>query len=125
LKRVELLTPGPCPPKQDQIISRRLGELGWIVGQTIVIDCVSAIGRLDGLPVLAREMVSRRPDVLGASPSPFIKKLKQETTTIPIVMLGSADSVGYGLVTNLARPEANVTGVAFWGRTCSPNELNF
>src|SRR5262245_41304068 len=47
-----------------------------------------------------------------SGPSNYIKELKQETTTIPIVMLGSGDPVGYGLVTNLARPEANVTGVA-------------
>src|SRR5215467_6286282 len=122
-KRVGFLIPGPCLPKPDQIITRRLEELGWIVGQTIDIDCVSAIGRLDGIPVLARELLSRRPDVLSSGPSVFIKELKQETTTIPIVMLGSADPVGYGLVTNLARPEANVTGVAFWGSDVLPKRI--
>jgi putative tryptophan/tyrosine transport system substrate-binding protein len=93
-KRVEFLIPGPCSPKPDQIITRRLGELGWIVGQTIVIDCVSATGRFDQVPALARELVSRRPDVLSSGPSAFIKELKQETTTIPIVMLGAGDPVG-------------------------------
>jgi putative ABC transport system substrate-binding protein len=93
------------------------------VGQTIAIDCVSAIGRFDQVPALARELVSRRPDVLSSGPSAFIKELKQETTTIPIVMLGSGDPVGYGLVTNLARPEANVTGVAFWGSDMLPKRI--
>src|SRR5215467_638989 len=122
-KRVGFLIPGPCVPKPDQIITRRLEELGWIVGQTIVIDCVSAVGRLDGIPVLARELLSRRPDVLSSGPSNYIKELKQETTTIPIVMLGSGDPVGYGLVTNLARPESNVTGVAFWGSDILPKRI--
>src|SRR5262249_15656868 len=114
LKRVGIIASlGPCPLKPDVPFIRRLGRLGWNEVQNIVIDCVSTIGRLDQVPALARELVSRRPDVLMAGNSPFITELKHETTTIPIVMLGSGDPVGYGLVTNLARPEANVTGVAF------------
>jgi putative ABC transport system substrate-binding protein len=78
------------------------------------LDQLSALARLDQLPALARELVSRRPDVLLGTHYTFIKALKQETTTIPIVMLWTSDPVQNGLVTNLARPEGNVTGVAFF-----------
>jgi putative ABC transport system substrate-binding protein len=94
---------------------RRLRELGWIGGQTIVFDCVSAIGRLDELPALARELVLRQPDVVAAVSIPLIKALKQETTTIPIVIIATPEPVRTGIVTNLARPEGNVTGVASFG----------
>src|SRR5262245_2803780 len=124
LKRIGVLPAFvPCPLQPDNPIVRRLGELGWIEGQNFVFDCVSAVGRMDQVPALARELVSRRPDVLMAGTPPFIKELKQETTTIPIVMLGAADPVGYGLVTNLARPEANVTGVAYWGSDMLPKRI--
>jgi putative tryptophan/tyrosine transport system substrate-binding protein len=82
LKRVGLLSVPVCPPPPDNPASRRLAELGWIEGRNYVIDCVSTVGHLDQLSALARELVSRRPDVLVASPAFFIRALKQETTTI-------------------------------------------
>jgi putative ABC transport system substrate-binding protein len=115
LKRVGILASQvPCPLQSDNLIVRRLGELGWIEGQTMVFGCVSAIGRPDQVPALARELVSRRPDVLSAGPWPFVSALKQETTTIPIVMLYTWEPVRLGLITSLARPEGNVTGVAWF-----------
>jgi putative tryptophan/tyrosine transport system substrate-binding protein len=114
LKRVGVLpSTVPCPLPPDHPIVRRLGELGWIEGQNFVFECISGVGHyghLDQLAALARELVSRRPDVLMAGPIPFVGALKQETTTIPIVMLGT--SVMPDLVTNLARPEGNITGVS-------------
>src|SRR5215467_8191460 len=72
LKRIGALSSQtPCPLQPDNIIVRRLGELGWIEGQTIVFDCVSAVGRMDQVPALARDLVSRRPDVLTAGPYNF------------------------------------------------------
>src|SRR5262249_30144075 len=53
-------------------------------------------------------------DVLISVPIPFIKALKQETTTIPIVMTGTPEPVRTGIITNLARPEGNVTGVSLF-----------
>src|SRR5262245_66561981 len=58
-----------------------------------------------------------------AGNSPVVRELKQATTTIPIVMAGAADPVGYGFVTNIARPEANVTGVAYWGSDMLPKRI--
>src|SRR5262245_59141219 len=84
LKRVGIIASlAPCPLKPDVPFIRRLGELGWIEGRNFVFDCVSVVGRIDQVPALARELVSRRPDVLMAGNSPFITELKHETTTIP------------------------------------------
>jgi putative tryptophan/tyrosine transport system substrate-binding protein len=115
LKRVGSLSLRECQIPPDNAFLYRLGELGWFEGRNYVVDCVSAVGRVDQVPALARELVSRRPDVLVTSPASFVKALQQETATIPIVMLGTPDPVRLGIVTNLARPEGNVTGVAWFG----------
>jgi putative ABC transport system substrate-binding protein len=110
------------PPKRVGVLSdfgcgggssfrQRLAELGWIDGRTLTIDCVSTVDT-DQLTLLATELVARRPDVLAASPTAYVRALKQATATIPIVMISTPNPVEAGLVTNLARPEANVTGTA-------------
>jgi putative tryptophan/tyrosine transport system substrate-binding protein len=115
LKRIGILTALGCPIPPDSPITRRLAELGWVEGQTIVFDCVSTIGRMDQVPALARDLVSRRPDALTAGPFEFVSALKRETTTIPIVMLAGWEPVRLGLITSFARPGGNVTGVAWFG----------
>jgi len=114
LKRIGILDIFGCRKPPDLLATRRLAELGWIEGRDFVVDCVSTIGRLDQLSALAHELVSRHPDVLISVPIPFIKALKQETTTIPIVMTGTPEPVRTGIITNLARPEGNVTGVSLF-----------
>jgi putative ABC transport system substrate-binding protein len=118
-----LVASSPCPLQPDYPVVRRLGELGWIEGQTIIFDCVSAVGRIDQVPALARELVSRRPDVLMAGPFNFISALNQETTIIPIVMLTAWEPVRVGLITSLARPGGNVTGVAWFNLLPKQMEL--
>ena len=116
IKSVGLLAAqGPCPLQPDNFMVRRLGELGWIEGQTVVYDCVSAVGRMDQVPALARELVSRRPDVLMTGPFNFVSALQQETTTIPIIMLSGWEPVRLGFITSLAQPGGNITGVAWFG----------
>jgi putative tryptophan/tyrosine transport system substrate-binding protein len=94
---------------------RRLAELGWVDGQTVILDCVSTVN-LDQVDALAAELVARRPDVLAAQPINYVRALKKATAEIPIVMVTTPNPVESGLVTDLARPEANVTGVASSGR---------
>ena len=124
-KRVGLLQVLGCPPPSNNPASRRLAELGWIAGQNVVLECVSTVGHLDDVKTLARDLVSRHPDVLIAGPSSFVRALKEQTTTIPIVMFGSADPLRNGLVSNLARPEGNLTGVAFFGAELVGKRLEF
>jgi putative ABC transport system substrate-binding protein len=125
LKRIGITSSiAPCPLPPDNPLVHRLRELGWIEGQNIVFHCVSPIGRLDQAPAqLARELVTQHPDVLIAGPWEFIIALKQETTTIPIVMNGTWEPVRLGLITSFARPEANVTGVAWFGLFSKQVEL--
>ena len=115
-KRVGFLSGFGCSTDANPSpFRRRLAELGWVDGQTIILDCVST-SSLDQVDALAAELVARRPDVLAAQPTNYVKALKQATATIPIVMVTTPNPVESGLVTNLAGPEANVTGVASSGR---------
>jgi putative tryptophan/tyrosine transport system substrate-binding protein len=111
------------PPKRLGILSgfgceagpflRRLAQLGWIERRTLTVDCVSTVSaEPDQLTLLATGLVARRPDVLAASPTSYVRALKQATATIPIVMVSTPNPVEAGLVTNLPRPESNVTGTA-------------
>jgi putative ABC transport system substrate-binding protein len=68
--------------------------------------------KLEELPSLAQRLIARRPDVIVASPIQYVRTLKEATKTIPIVMIATTDPVENGLVANLPRPEANITGVA-------------
>src|SRR5260370_297541 len=66
LKRIGVLASVSCPGSGNtpafKVFLARLAELGWIEGQTVVIDCVNALGRFDQAPALAAELVARRPD---------------------------------------------------------------
>ncbi len=115
-KRVGFLSGLGCSTNDNPSpFRRRLAELGWVDGRTIILDCVSTVN-LDQVDALAAELVARRPDVLAAQPTNYVRALKQATATIPIVMVTTPNPVESGLVTDLARPEANVTGVASTGR---------
>jgi putative ABC transport system substrate-binding protein len=123
LKRIGVLSIFGCPIAADSAFSRRLPEFGWVEGKNFIYDCVPTAGRLDQIDQLAAELVARHPDVIIAIPVHFVRALKRATTTIPIVMGNTTDPVGSGLVTNLARPEANVTGVASFGYDIMPKRV--
>jgi len=115
LKSVGFLTfTVPCPLQPDHPVVRRLGELGWIEGQHFYFECESTVDRIDQVPALARELVSRRPDVLMAGSFQTLGALKKETTTIPIVMIAGWEPVRLGFIASFAQPGGNVTGVAWF-----------
>jgi putative tryptophan/tyrosine transport system substrate-binding protein len=87
---------------------RRLGE---VEGQNLTIERYSSNGRSEGPADLARAVVSRNPDVIVAVTNPTALAIRAATGTIPIVWIG-ADAIRFGLVTNLARPGGNITGVS-------------
>jgi putative ABC transport system substrate-binding protein len=90
-----------------------LGELGWVEGQNVLIEYRFAEGRHERLPELAAELVRLKLDLILAGPTPPALAAKNATGTIPIVMTAVGDPVRLGLVTSLARPGGNVTGVSF------------
>src|SRR5262249_46649292 len=77
-----------------------------------VIEYRDAEGKEERLPALAAELAALKVDVIMASGTPTALAAKQATRTLPIVFTGVADPVGSGLVTSLARPDGNVTGLS-------------
>jgi putative ABC transport system substrate-binding protein len=90
----------------------RLRELGWIEGRNINVDVCWAEGRNDRSADIAAEFVRLKVDVIVTYSSEHTQIAKQATSTIPIVFALAADPVGSGLVTNLARPGGNLTGLS-------------
>ena len=93
-----------------------LRDLGYVEGRNVVIEYRDAEGKLERLPALAAELVALKVDVIladGGTLGPRVAM--QATTTIPIVFTSAADPVGSGLVTSLARPGGNVTGLSALG----------
>jgi putative ABC transport system substrate-binding protein len=89
-----------------------LRDLGYVNGQTITIDYLSADGRGEQFPALAAECVRLQADIIAISTTPAAQAAKNATRTIPIVMIALGDPVGTGLVGSLAQPGANITGMS-------------
>jgi putative ABC transport system substrate-binding protein len=89
---------------------QRLQELGWANGRNVQIEFRFAGGVEARLSSLATELIELRPDMIIAVTAAAAAALRQQTLSIPIVFVLAADPVGQGFVTNLARPEGNITG---------------
>ena len=108
--RVGVLNAGAGTPKPLADVSREAFEsLGWFEGKNITFERRYAANHPDRLPDLAAELVGLI--MAGGTLAPLAAK--RATTTIPSVMTTAGDPVGSGLVSNLARPEANLTGLSF------------
>ena len=90
---------------------QRLRELGWVEGRTIAVEYRWTEGRTERAAEIAAEFVERRVDVIVTSGTGIVLAAKQATSVIPIVFM-AGDPVGTGLVTSLARPGGNVTGLS-------------
>ncbi len=100
------------PIATDEAFRQALRDLGWIEGQNIAIEYRWAAGKRDRYPVMAKELVRLKVDLIVAATPPAIRAAKHDTRTIPIVMLSASNAVEKGLVASLARPGGNVTGMA-------------
>jgi putative ABC transport system substrate-binding protein len=88
-----------------------LRGLGNIEGSNLVVERFSAEGHSERFAPLAAEVVSRKPDVIVANLNDLVKTFMAATTTVPIVAI-IGDPIAGGLVSNLARPGGNLTGVS-------------
>jgi putative ABC transport system substrate-binding protein len=104
--------PLPESHAYEEAFRQELRELGYVEGQNLVLEYRYAEGSAERLPDLAAELVQRKVDVLVVGGVPAIRAAQQATRTIPIIMAGVTDPVGQGLVTSLARPGGNITGVS-------------
>ncbi len=100
------------PSATDQAFFQALRDLGWIEGQNIVIERKWAAGKSERYPALAEELVRLNVDVIVTALRIMTQTAKDATSTIPIVMASAPDAVENGLVTSLARPGGNVTGMS-------------
>jgi putative ABC transport system substrate-binding protein len=93
-----------------QAFLEQLSDLGWVVGQNLMIEPRHAEGQLDRLPSLAAELVQLNVGMIVALGTSAALAAKRATATIPIVIV-AGDPVGTGLVASLAHPGGNITGL--------------
>ena len=91
-----------------------LRELGWIEGHNFVFDFRATDAQANRLSTLAAELVALNVTlIVAAAGNTSVTAAKDATATIPIVMPWAIDPVGNGIVSSLARPDGNVTGLTF------------
>ncbi|MBR1121863.1 ABC transporter substrate-binding protein [Bradyrhizobium lablabi] len=104
-----------------RLFDAELRRTGLIEGENVIIDRYSAEGRSDRYESLAREVVATNPDLIWTGGTPMTLRLKAATNTIPVVTM-TGDPIRFGIVSNLARPGGNITGVSVdagvevWGK---------
>jgi putative ABC transport system substrate-binding protein len=108
-------SPGPVFASLVAAFHQGLSETGYVEGQNVAIEYRHAEGRYDRLPALAAGLVGRKVDLIATNGAGInaIFAAKSATSTVPIVSVMGADPVAAGLVTSLARPGGNLTGVSF------------
>jgi len=103
-------------PREVDHVNKALGDglrqLGYIEGKHFFMERRFADGREERLPALATELVRLKVDVIVTGSNSVIAAVKNATATIPVVMAVSRDPVGAGFIASLARPGANITGLA-------------
>src|SRR5215470_9024784 len=90
---------------------KELRHLGYIEGQNLVVSRYTAEGDEDRFAAIAHEAVAQKPDMIFGGSTRLVARLQEATSTIPIVA-AMGDPVAWGIVSNLARPGGNVTGVS-------------
>jgi putative ABC transport system substrate-binding protein len=100
-----------------------LRDLGYVDGRNIQIEIRSAQGQANRLPDLAAELVRSKVDIIVASLTPSVIAARHATSDIPIVMAPAGDPVATGLISSLARPGGNITGVSATAAELSSKNL--
>jgi putative ABC transport system substrate-binding protein len=113
--RIGFLTTASGPASRHRVLESALSELGYREGVNLVYERRYAAGDLHKLPSLADDLVRAKVDAIVTETTPAALAAKRATLVIPIIMATGGDAVGSGLVSSLARPGSNVTGMSFLG----------
>ena len=108
---VWLFSQGPSAPYADAF-RERMAELGYVEGKTIQSEYIDAGGSGAKLDGIMEGLVRDKVDIIVAMCTPEALSAKKFTTTVPIIMAATGDPVKAGLVTNMAHPGGNITGVS-------------
>jgi putative ABC transport system substrate-binding protein len=111
LPRIGVLVPASPEPFWSEFRAG-LRERGFVEGQNIALELRSGQGKLDRLRDLADELVRLKIEIIVAHQTPAVIAARHATSEIPIVMGGVGDPVGTGLISSLARPGGNITGLS-------------
>jgi putative ABC transport system substrate-binding protein len=123
--KIGYFAPGAQPPDRLPPAALREGlqALGYIEGKNITFISRWAEAKGDRMLRLAEEIVRSNVDLIVTLGGPPSEAAKAATSTVPIVMTAAGDAVGIGLVTSLARPGGNVTGITDVAATLSAKRL--
>lgn len=124
--RLGFLIASSAPVQKSRLEAFRQGlrALGYIEGKNISLDYRYAEGKPERLPALAAELLQLNVDIIvAAGGSPPAQAAKNATQKVPIIMTNPADAVGDGLVTSLAHPGGNVTGLSTFAPELSGKRL--
>src|SRR4030095_6231922 len=113
IPRIGVVSPAHGRNQLDDVFEQSLQSLGWFGNQNIKLEFRYSAGQPEALYPLAAELVSLGVDVLVAWSPAGAVAAKQAARRIPVIFLGAGDPVGFGLVSDLAHPGGNVTGVSF------------
>lgn len=112
LHRIGFVLPTARGARHDAFIDG-LRALGYVEGHNVRVEARFADGKPERLPALIQELIALDIEVLVVGATIGARAAKEATRTIPVVFAGSSDPVAGGVVSNLARPEANITGLSF------------
>jgi len=109
--------------KEAQAFRKGLFDAGYAEGRDVVIEWRSASGDYSRIPELVADLIQHKVDAIVVTNTVAAQAAKRATSTIPIVMVTVADPVGSGLVTSLAHPGGNVTGLTIMTTELSAKRL--
>ena len=114
--------PTATDPNMDAF-RQGMRELGYVEGQTFVIEPRYAGGKPELMPEQAAELERSGVNVIIAGPFEALQAAKQSTSRVPIIMTPSVDPAATGVVKNLKRPEGNITGITEMMPELTPQRL--
>jgi putative tryptophan/tyrosine transport system substrate-binding protein len=114
LPRVGLITPLSEAAARSRVDAFKgaLRESGYVEGRTVTIECHYLDGRYDRVSTVLSELLRSETSVIVTHGTPATLAAKQATSSVPIVLFEVGDPVGMGLISGLAKPGGNVTGVS-------------